>query len=189
MDTLLIIIAIVLFVSVLGLLIDIRAIYDIGANEGNLIVKLFKIPVFNLKLRVEGNILNFSNKRKKKPLQFAINKKNLQTVKLLKKNIVNKIYISDLAVDCVIVLDNPAMACIISSSVISSLNFLKLKIINTWPSANVTTNVLTGFEGTRVVAMLDLCITLSIIDLIWAIAKTIFDRRRLNGAERRNVDK
>lgn len=189
MDTVLIVVACIILVSIIGLLIEVSVMFDVGNNEGKLIVKLFKLPIFNLNLKVEGNILNFSKqKKKKKSFIFEINKKNLTFIKALKKNFAHRLYISSIDIDCFVILDNPAVACLVSSGIMSFLSFVKFKIHKFQQDADIATNVLTGFGQSKVVILLDIKLAISIIDFVWACLKTIFERRLLNGKRYRKFN-
>ena len=48
-------------------------------------------------------------------------------------------------------------------------------------------NVVTGFDGRRFVIMLHTVVAISIVDLMWAVIKSIFERRK-NGKRCRQFD-
>ena len=189
MNTVLITVACIILVSVIGMLIDVSLRFDVGENQGRLVVKLFKIPFCNLDIKVEGDILNFTKlKKRTKSFGFQLNKKNLSFIKALRKNFAHRLYLSRVDIDCFVILSNPASACLISSAIMSFIAFVKHKIIKFQPDAKIDANVLTGFGDNQVVLLLDLQIAISIIDFVWACAKTLFERRNKYGKRYRKFN-
>jgi len=52
---------------------------------------------------------------------------------------------------------------------------------------DMTNNVVTGFSGNRFVLFFEGTVVVSIIDLMWAIIKSVFERK-LNGKKYRQFD-
>ncbi|MBE5735646.1 MAG: hypothetical protein E7361_04305 [Clostridiales bacterium] len=189
MDWFLIITATIIYLGVIGFLFDIRLMYDVTKNNGVLSVKLFKaIPIVNLELKIEGNVLNFSKAKKKaKSLKVKLNSQNIKFLDVLKNNLIHRIYISRISVDSIVILDNPKIASIFSGTLYLLLNYLRYFLCRWQRDLDMTNNVVTGFSGNRFVLFFEGTVVVSIIDLMWAIIKSVFERK-LNGKKYRQFD-
>ncbi len=183
-------IAIIVYLGIIGLLIDIKADFNVSHNHGNILIKIFKIPVAKLTLRVEGNAINFTKQKKKKQKSrsLIVNTTNLQLIDEFKKNLIRRLYINNLEIDCFVVLENPAISAVISGIISNLLNILKCKVLNFQDDAKVRTNTVTGFDNNDLAIVIDLSIAISITDLIWAIIVTIFKRKRMYGKKSRQFN-
>ena len=180
MNWFLIVVGVLIYLGVIGFLFDINLMYDVTRNDGKILIRLFKIiPIANVTLKIEGNVLNFSKAKKKaKSLKFEINASNIRFVETLKNNLIHRIYISRLDVDGIVILDNPAISCLVSSALLTVLNLVKFRLCRWQRDLEVENNIVTGFGCSRLVLFLDATIVISIIDLAWAIVKTLFERKK-----------
>ncbi len=189
MDWFLIILGIFIYLGVIGFLFDFNLQYDVTANDGILFIRLFKVlPIARVKLKIEGNALNFSRiKKKAKSLKFEINAANIHFLEVLKDNLVHRVYISKLDINGIIILDNPAIASLVSSTILLILSIMRFRLCRWQRDIDVTSNIVTGFDGSKIVVFLDTTIVISIIDLAWAVVKTIFERKK-NGKKFRQFN-
>jgi len=166
---------IVVFILSIGVLIDANIVYDITKNDGYLIIKLFKIPIIKTQLNIQGNTIKF-NKTKKKPFQFIINLENLKFVQRLKNNIIKRIYINHIDIDCVVSFNNSCVASMFSAGFLTMLEVIKYKLICFQHDAKIVNNVVTGFQENRLIIIGNISVVINIMDMIMATCKTIFQK-------------
>ncbi len=189
MNWFIITLAVVSFIFIIGIVIDVNVQFDVTSNNGNLTIKVFKLPIINVQLKIEGNALNFTKKKKKKePFKFAFTKKNLEFVDILKKNISHRIYLDYMDVTTFVILDNPAHASLASAILIVLSNAIKFRIKEVQPQADITTNCLTGYNNKEVVLLLDLRLVISFMDFVWALIFSIFEKRVVYGKQYRKFN-
>ena len=178
------VIGLIVYLLIIGLLVDVDLYYNIADNNGRLIVKVFKIPVVYLNLKVEGNAISFVGKnKKKKEKKLIVNLANIEFVKRLKNNIAHRIYVNNLEVDCMLSLTNPAVACVASGAIKNALDTIKYLLTKTHVEAVVDNNVVTGFDKNNLVIFLTANVSFSILDFVWAVAKTVFEKRKNYGKQ------
>ncbi|MBQ4557962.1 MAG: hypothetical protein IJA61_01115 [Clostridia bacterium] len=166
---------IVVFILSIGVLIDANIVYDMTKNDGYLIIKLFKIPIIKTQLNIQGNTIKF-NKTKKKPFQFIINLENLKFVQRLKNNIIKRIYINHIDIDCIVSFNNSCIASMLSAGFLTMLEVIKYKLICYQHDAKILNNVVTGFQENRLIIIGNISVVINIMDMIMATCKTIFQK-------------
>ena len=177
------VIAFILYLVIVGLIIDINVFFDVSKNYGKLKIKLFKIiPILFVQLKIEGNAINFiGNNKKRKSKQFVINLANINYIKRLKKNIAHRIYINKLNVDIMLSLKNPKYVCLLSSVIKNLLDYFKFKIILTQEESDIKNNIVIGYDENNLLIFGDISVSFSALDFTWALMKTTFEKRRENG--------
>lgn len=185
MEWYIIVFVVIVFVITLGVIIDINLKYDVTKNNGELIVKFFKIPLIIVDLKVSGNAINFKKKSKQKPFQFIINLQNLKFIERLKENIVKRIYINKIETNSIISIENPALASLFSSGFNMLLEALKYKLVKFQNDAFINNNVITGFEENRLIFIANISLVISVMDLILALIKTVFEKGEKYGKQHR----
>ncbi len=183
MNWLIIIIASLIFIFVIGLIIDISIEYDLKKNYGMIIIKLFAIPIIFFELKIARNGIDFRGRKKKKSWRLKIDSKTVSFINNLKNNIINYLYIdyinSNITVNCT----RPDVAVLFNSAIATLLSIIFYKIRRNQSDVIIYQNQYTGFDTNNLTICLNARVVISLLDVIWAVIKTIFERKYKYGKQ------
>lgn len=177
-----IIAAILIILITLTLTVSVELNFNVLKNIGVLKIKVFKIiTIFNSRVSVVDEYLNFSNKKSKiVKIKLDVNDKSVQYFNELSNYIKTKILPLKLIFIANICSENSSVSSLASSFLNVVVSFYYLTIANRRPDMLLQREINTGFRHNIVEFNLKFVFVVTLYDLLWSATRSALVLRRGN---------
>ena len=180
-------VVIVLSIIVLcgNMLLNISIFYNANKNLGDIVIKIWRIPILKANIEIKQNIVIINKKNKKIKINLKLSKRQLRILKELRKNISTKILINTIDFDLLLCMEDPFFCSILSNVIDIFANILFSRMLIRNSDSIVSKRVNTGFRHDMITIKFDSSMYISVIDILWAVVATLLTERRYENEERR----
>ena len=174
-------VSIMLFVFTIMVPICLRVSYDLFSNIGTVQVKAFGITMFQSKITIIGDYLNFSNdKAKVIKVKLDINDFSFQFFNEFSGYIKNKILPTYFLANVQICLENPFVASMIAGSLKTIVSYMVVRFLATNHDMEAKSVIESGYRHNIITIKMQFAFVVTFYDLLWSVIRSVIVIRRRN---------